>query len=155
MSDDEKRTEALGMILELALMLNSDMSASAARDGLTTSRTRVLWELKWHGPVRQRELADSLGVAPRTVTGLVDGLVDTGFVTRESHPADRRAILVTLTPHGEHMVKSLEREQHTLAGMLFGGMPPKRFECFLSGLSDVLARLREQGLSAAIPEGAT
>jgi len=38
-----------------------------------------------------------LHVAPRTITALFDGLVATGFVTREPHPSDRHAALVTLT----------------------------------------------------------
>jgi hypothetical protein len=36
-------------------------------------------------------------VSPRNVTGLVDGLAESGFVTREPHPTDRRATLVALT----------------------------------------------------------
>ena len=59
-----------------------------------------MWLLHQHGPSTQRELAEALGVSARNVTGLVDALVETGFVTRGPHPTDRRATLVSLTAHG-------------------------------------------------------
>jgi DNA-binding MarR family transcriptional regulator len=133
--------DALNRILQLALVLNEDMDRDLAGYGLTVARTRVLWELHLRGPVTQRELADTIGVSPRNVTGLVDALADTGFVTREPHPRDRRAALVTLTAHGKQTTDDLARRQRELARAMFADMPPERFECFAAGLDDVLARL--------------
>ncbi|MFC7479231.1 MarR family winged helix-turn-helix transcriptional regulator [Luedemannella flava] len=95
-----RRAGALDRILELSVLVNADMTQSLARDQLTVSRAHVLWELRHRGPSTQRVLADAMGVSARTITGLVDGLVATGFVTREPHPTDRRATLVTVTEHG-------------------------------------------------------
>jgi len=113
------------------------------------SRAHLVWELHRRGPVTQKELAGALGVTARTVTGLVDGLVSTGFVTRERHPTDRRATLVTFTAHGAETGRSLERGRADLAGLLFGELPGERFDCFVAGLDHVLARLR-----ALLPPGA-
>src|SRR5213592_1869533 len=96
----KKHVAGLDRILELVVLVNHDMTRSLAQDGLTGSRVRVLWELRQREPPTQRELADALGVTARTITGLIDGLVATGFVTREPHPTDRRATLVKLTGHG-------------------------------------------------------
>jgi DNA-binding MarR family transcriptional regulator len=49
------------------------------------------------------------------VTGLVDALVAQRLVTREAHPTDRRATLVTLTPRGETLVAQLKRNHKKLA----------------------------------------
>jgi Mn-dependent DtxR family transcriptional regulator len=76
----------------------------------------------------QRALADATGVSARNVTGLVDGLVDTGFVTREPHPSDRRAALITLTERGAATADELVREQAVLAEALFGDLPDARFD---------------------------
>jgi len=143
---------ALGQVLELTVLLNGDMTESLARDGLTVSRTTLLWELRQRGPSTQRVLADALRVSARTITGLVDGLVATGFVTREAHPTDRRAALVTFTAHGLRTVEELERGQRELAADLFAAMPAARFDCFVEGLGHVLARLRAHGLSHQIKE---
>jgi DNA-binding MarR family transcriptional regulator len=142
MSTDVRYGAALDRVLQLVVLLGEDMARSLARDGLTVSRARVLWRLQ-PGPTTQRALADALGVSPRTITGLVDSLVATGFVTREPHPTDRRATLVTLTDHGARTVAALERSRRDLARSLFAALPDARFRGFVKGLDDVLARLRE------------
>ena len=147
-----KHDEALDRMLELVMLLNEDMTQSLARDGLTVSRAGVLWELRHRGPTVQRVLADALKVSARTITGLVDGLVATGFVTREPHPTDRRATLVTFTGHGASTVAAMERDQAEFVRILFGEMPDERFDCFVAGLDEILTRLRDHGLSYQIRE---
>lgn len=147
MSAPQKHTEALGRILELVVVLSDDMSRTLAAQGLTESRTHLLWALHESGPSTQRDLAEALRVSPRNVTGLVDGLVATGFVTREPHPTDRRATLVTFTDHGTATAAALERDQHEFARILFGDMPDDRLDALVDGLDDVLARLRAHGVS--------
>src|SRR5687768_4436493 len=98
--DTQARTPALDSLLELVLLLSEDMTRSLARDGLTTSRAQHPWELLQRGPTKQQVLAEALGVSARNVTGLVDALVASGFVTREPHPGDRRATLLSFTEHG-------------------------------------------------------
>jgi DNA-binding MarR family transcriptional regulator len=134
---------ALDRVLELALLVNVDMSRGLAARGLTESRTRVLWELLQRGPSTQRELADALQVSPRNVTGLVDALVATGFVSREPHPSDRRATLVRFTERGAETADALQRDQQEYARVLFDGMPQARLADFVRGLDAVLDRMRE------------
>jgi DNA-binding MarR family transcriptional regulator len=129
-------------LLDLVVVLNDDMTRRLARDGLTVSRAGVLWQLHHRGPTTQRALADALGVSARTMTGLVDGLVATGFVTREPHPTDRRAILATFTARGRRVMRTLEREQATFVRLLFADMPGATFDAFVDGLDHVLARIR-------------
>ena len=147
MSDAERFRGALDRILELVVLLNQDMTQSLAERGLTVSRATVLWTLRGTGPSPQRDLAAALGVTARTVTGLVDGLAAAGLVTREPHPSDRRATLVTLSRAGADVVATLEREQAELGEQLFGAMPRARFDGLVAGLDDVLATLHRLGLA--------
>ena len=124
------------------MLITADMSRDLAARGLTQSRTRLLWELSHRGPSTQRELAGALRVSPRNVTGLVDALVDTGFVVRTPHPTDRRATLVDFTPKGSAAVRVLEREQKDFARLLFQDMPEQQFSGLVEGLGAVLERLR-------------
>ena len=143
----DERTPVLDRILALVAVLDADSRTALARDGLTTARAHVLWELQHRGPLTQRALADALRVSARNVTGLVDGLVDGGFVTREPHPGDRRATLVSFTEHGAATAARLEREHAELARALFADLPEDRFRAFADGLDHVLARLRDLGVS--------
>ncbi|MGY1610234.1 MULTISPECIES: MarR family winged helix-turn-helix transcriptional regulator [unclassified Geodermatophilus] len=149
MTADDPRVAALDRVLELTVLLGRDMTASLAASGLTVARTTLLWHLRAAGPSTQRALADALGVSARNVTGLVDGLVAAGLVTREPHPGDRRAALVTPTARGHALLDELARGQAELAGQLFGGLPADRLDGLVAALDDVLERLR-----ALVPHGA-
>ena len=146
----ERHGAALEQLLELTVLLNDDMTRSLERDGLTVSRAHLLWELHHRGPSTQRVLAEALSVSPRNITGLVDGLVATGFVTRQPHPTDRRATLVTFTEHGAQTARQLEDGRGQFAELLFAGMTDKQLAGLVDGLAAVHGRLREAIVAAAV-----
>lgn len=143
MPDATTRAATLDLLLELAVLVEQDMTTGLARDGLTRSRAHLLFEVVHRGPSTQRVLAEAMQISPRTVTGLVDGLVATGFVTREPHPGDRRAALVTLTAHGRGVADRLVAGRTDFAEELLGGLPAERLAGLRAGLTDVVARMRE------------
>ena len=136
--------EALDQLLELVVLISEDMTQTLARDGLTVPRAHLVWLLHHGGATTQRALADALKVSPRNITGLVDGLVATGLVTREPHPTDRRATLVSLTDRGASTLAEMDRGHRELATLLFGDMADRQFGSFVDGLGHVLRRLREE-----------
>ena len=141
MQDDCWEAE-LDRVLELTLLVGRDMTRGLARLGLTDARAHLLWELRARGPCTQRALASALRVTPRAITALVDGLVETGFVTREPCPADRRAILVTFTERGRVTAQAMADGHRELARQLFSGLPAEAFDGFAAGLDHVIDRLR-------------
>lgn len=147
MPHPDRHGEALSRMLELVVLVNDDMTRSLARDGLTVSRAHVIWELRRRGSMTQAALADALSVSARNVTGLVDGLAATGFVTRAPHPTDRRATLVSLTDHGAATAEALERGQQEFAHFLFSTMADEQFDNFVDTLGEILGRLRNAGVS--------
>ena len=140
---DMTQRTALDRLLELALVLSQDMAASLPAMELTEARAHVVWEIHHRGPMTQRQIAEALDVTPRNVTGLVDALVDSGFVTREPHPSDRRATLVTFTAKGTRIAKNLEQGHDDLARMLYDDVPADAVESFVTVSEHVLARLAQ------------
>jgi DNA-binding MarR family transcriptional regulator len=132
----------LDRILELTVLISRDMADCLARQGLTESRAHLVWQLQQRGPCTQAALAADLHVTPRTITALVDGLVDTGFVTREPHPSDRRATLVTFTERGHATAQALVDSHRRLARQLFAGLPDDAFKGFDAGLLHVIIQFR-------------
>jgi DNA-binding MarR family transcriptional regulator len=64
-------------------------------------------------------LANRLAVAKPTVTALVDGLVERGYVSRSQSPDDRRATQIALTPAGRRALKAAETDMaDRLEGLL-------------------------------------
>lgn len=138
-----RAADAFDRLLELSVLLADDMSRALSRQGLTVPRTHLLWVLHHEGPSTQRALSDALKVTPRNITGLVDGLVQAGLVTREAHPTDRRATLVTPTPAGASLMDEMVRQHQELAARLFGDLPAGRLSDFLAAIDHVTGRLRE------------
>lgn len=140
---DSASIAALERLLQLTVLLGRDMDESLARDGISRSRAPVLWVIAAAGPRTQRELADSLHVSPRNITGLVDGLVADGFVSRQPHPRDRRAALVTLTDAGHALVAKLAARQDQFTGQLFDEWKPAELAAFSRGLDRTVIRLQQ------------
>ncbi len=69
-------------------------------DGLSYQRLRLLQVLQCGGPAIMRDLGTQLGVSPRNMTAIVDGLEEAQLVVRRPHPTDRRATLVELSAGG-------------------------------------------------------
>ena len=140
-------TAVLDRVLHLATLVQADLGRFEREQGLTTSRVHLLWVLGASGPSTQQSLATALDVTPRNVTGLVDGLVASGHVTREPHPGDRRATLVTPTELGTRTIEDLVSSHADLAQQLFGDVPDARLAAFAEVLEETtsrFARLMEQ-----------
>lgn len=55
------------------------------------------------GGIKLSDIGERLLVTCGNITGLVDRLEEEGYVAREAHPSDRRAILAKSTPKGRGM----------------------------------------------------
>ncbi|HEU0100979.1 MAG TPA: MarR family transcriptional regulator [Mycobacteriales bacterium] len=143
-----RRVHVLDRLLEISLLLQADMARSFAGSGLTVARTHLLWELHQLGPSTQQRLATALQVSPRNVTGLVDALVAGGFVTRQPHPNDRRATLVTLTDLGARTMSGMERDREHFAAELLADLDEDALAQLGRALDAVTARLHHSARAA-------
>ncbi|MFB7798991.1 MarR family transcriptional regulator, partial [Isoptericola sp. NPDC056134] len=71
---------------------------------LTVQQLRALAILQLDGETSSHRLAEVMGVAPATVTGIVDRLVSAGMASRRPDPRDRRVRLVAATTRGADAV---------------------------------------------------
>jgi DNA-binding MarR family transcriptional regulator len=107
----------------LARRLRHGAAHRLAPLGLTPGQSRALRALDRAGaPVRMAELAEALRVVPRSATGVVDGLVEAGLVTRGPDPANRRSVLVELTDAGRGTLEALAEARRQTAEELFGAL---------------------------------
>ena len=85
---------------------------------LSPSLARAVSVLSRHGDMRPGTLAEHLRIAPRSATEVVDDLQAAGLAQRHPDPADRRAVLVTLTDEGVRISRDI-REARQAAGERF------------------------------------
>jgi DNA-binding MarR family transcriptional regulator len=142
------RLEMLNAIVELSTRLVAAMNGDLADRGITRSRAEILWRLARLGPSTQRRLSVELSCTPRNVTDLVDALERAGLVSRERHPTDRRATLVTLTDLGAAKEAEIRSSYRRRANQLFHGIDPVDLGTFGRAVDGVVLRL--QGSSKAL-----
>ena len=138
--------EALNRLFELTVVLGDAMEHGLIDRGTTRARAEVISTLYLQGPMRQRELSEALKCTPRNVTGLLDGLQASGFVTRSQHPTDRRATLVILTDQGAAAATGWFADHRALATNLFDDVPATDLARFVAALDQVIERLRAANL---------
>jgi DNA-binding MarR family transcriptional regulator len=133
----------VGRLFRLAPQLVDLLDLGAREYGMGFARGRVLWALDESGPVLMRALSQALGISPRTVTGLVDGLEADGWVTRSPHPEDRRATIISLTPVAETALARLQDNYEALAHDLIGDVPAEDLQRCWSVITTLQDRLEE------------
>jgi DNA-binding MarR family transcriptional regulator len=88
--------------------------------GLTPAQERALRVMtRSERPPRMTELADQLGIVPRSLTRVIDTLEEAGLVRREIDPRNRRAILLHLTERGEAVRDDMRQARRSAAEDLF------------------------------------
>lgn len=133
----------LDRLLEISALFQRDMQNAFAGTALTETRVHALWVLQHVGPVTQQALAHALGTTPRSVSALVDALVDAGYVLRGPHPDDRRAHLVTLTEAAAALMTGMQSDHEKLTSTLLSAVDPADRPGFERGVGAVLERLRD------------
>jgi MarR family 2-MHQ and catechol resistance regulon transcriptional repressor len=78
-----------------------------AAAGLTPTQFGVLEAILHKGPLTQRDLMRRVLTSPGNMTDVVDKLEARDLVRRARSAADRRAVLVDLTPHGRSVIEAL------------------------------------------------
>ena len=111
--------------------------------GLSLSRTKLLSELSRNGPLAQGALATTFGLAPRTVTELIDTLERDRLVERRADPADRRVRLVHLTPEGEQARERAVAVKHNVLERVLGALTDQQRTGLITALHLIEAEIEK------------
>lgn len=139
----------LDRLLQIGDLFQRDMARAFDGSGLTTARVHLLWVLQHAGPSTQRDLARLCEVTPRNITGLVDGLEESGHVRRTPHPTDRRAVLVELTAAAADTMARMQREHAELNDTLLAAVAPKDRAAVERGITAIATHLEKLVADAA------
>ncbi|MCG2803508.1 MAG: MarR family transcriptional regulator [Cellulomonas sp.] len=123
------------VVTRLRRALRTSIRSDYPWESLPMAQVELLLALRDDEPARVGALAARQRLAPSTVSGLVQTLVEAGLVVRDTDATDRRVAVVRLTEPGRARLDGWERAHLD------------RFAAALSGLSDE-ERTR---LGAALP----
>ena len=123
--------------------------SEVGRVGTTPARARLLMALQCPTDAKMSEVGARLGVTPRNVTKLVDGLEQEGLLTREPHPHDRRVTLLRLTEKGRRVSRESMGANFAAAAQLYERLTPTERRNLASILGKLLDALRATEPGAA------
>jgi len=98
-------------------------SLGVAAEETTIAQYRALVVLASRGPQRITDLAERLDVAPSTAGRMCDRLVRNALVRRHRARGDRRAVLVSVTPAGRHVVDEATGRRRALIAEILARLP--------------------------------
>lgn len=109
---------------------------------ISMPQAKLLYLLSAGGELHMSALVHRLGVSLSTISGLVDKVVDQGLASRREDPADRRQVMVGLTPAGHDFIDRFRelnaRQLHELLDLVG---------------DDDLARVRDAMAALAVAAG--
>jgi len=139
----EDPVQLADLVHGLTRRLRRSQAEGLAPLGLTPAQERALRLIsRSDEPPRMTELADRLGIVPRSLTTVVDALEQAGLVQREIDPRNRRAILLRLTDQGAAVRDELREARRRAAEDLFAPLSARDRAL----LGDLLTRLDAGGL---------
>jgi DNA-binding MarR family transcriptional regulator len=142
---DEAALLAMATSLEVSLtqvfrLFRRQLNEEARARSLTNAQHTAM-RLLSDSPRRMSEIADYLDLTNSACTSLIDRLVERDLVKRQPDPADKRAVVITLTPAGQTLVNEIrDLFRHELAHGLAALRPAERYMA-VGGVEAVRAAL--------------
>jgi DNA-binding MarR family transcriptional regulator len=144
----EEDLEALTALLP---RLMGAFQRSFARDlagfGLTFPQFVTLNALEqFEGKCRMGPLATAALQSAASMTGIVDRLLEQGYVVRERHPEDRRSVVVLLTDKGSRVLAEVKENRRQQGRFLMAAMPAedrRRIRAVLTRMVDLVEKSEE------------
>jgi DNA-binding MarR family transcriptional regulator len=118
-----------------------DAIVSNAPPAVTRQTYPVLSGLARLGPQPATRLADVIGLDRSGTSRYADRLVEAGLVARNPDPADRRALLLSLTPAGEQVIATLRAALTAQLAEQIAQWPAGQVESLISGLRLLVERV--------------
>ena len=88
--------------------------------------------------IRSSELAAQLNVKPPLITIMADELIDRGLISRITHPIDKRAKLLSVTPTGKKFIKKVEQDMQVCLDHLINGASNPDLKIFQNVLETII-----------------
>ncbi|AOP50076.1 MarR family winged helix-turn-helix transcriptional regulator [Streptomyces lydicus] len=126
-----------------------------ARNSMDRAAYLLLNRLDQEGPMGVKALAAGMGIDSSTVTRQVAPLVDSGLVSRATHPEDGRAVVLQLSERGHARLDEVRASRRALMALVTEEWSEEERAAFTTlltrfnaSLSDITASLTPTGQSS-------
>ena len=88
----------------------ADKGKKPGSDELSINQLHAVMATRKNGPLTITQLADELGVSAPSASAMVDRLVERGYLTRRTHPKDRRKVQIGVSEQAEQQIVRVENQ---------------------------------------------
>jgi DNA-binding MarR family transcriptional regulator len=145
--DDASRT-AFDRIVETLIFLYTESrrltKEEARKHDLTGPQLTVIKLLAGIGDLSLTELSESMQTRNSTVTGIIDRMEGAGLVKRVRSEADRRVVMIRLTPQGRALARSVPIEPMQAFRRALETLSPHEQKTLLRILSKLERQVRDE-----------
>jgi DNA-binding MarR family transcriptional regulator len=103
-------TGLAGATSDLLRALDSVRRSLAAEADLSGNELRAMAQIAEIRGVAPKQLAESLGLSPGSITAITTALADRALIVRSPQPGDRRSLRIDLTPDGHAVVERVYQD---------------------------------------------
>lgn len=135
--------EVVELLPEIGKLLHAAVASHPLASRLTLAQIKTLVHLHSYGRCTVGEIAAGLGVSMSTASELVDRMVEAGWVERAENPADRRQVLVWLTPESQAFATQVHDLRRAQVRSALNRLAPEERPALLRSLRALAAALRE------------
>src|SRR5690606_3856805 len=147
---DSLRAEFASSLAQAARSMRRAVDRRLQPYGLTEATWLPLLRLSRSAvPMRQKDLAVSLGLDSSSVVRLIDALQASGLVQRKEEDQDRRAKAIVLTARGQSTVAQVERVAKEVRDSAMSDIPDAELQRALRLVTQLCAALESDGAGAA------
>jgi DNA-binding MarR family transcriptional regulator len=134
------------VVTRLRRALRTSIRTDYPWESLPMAQVELLMSLADNPPARIGQLASMLRLAPNTVSGLVQQLLEAGLASRETDPTDRRVARVALTEAGRRQLSGWQDAHEQRIESALGQLAPEDRAAVLTalpGLNQLATHLAE------------
>jgi DNA-binding MarR family transcriptional regulator len=133
-SDDVDEVVTALLTASRVLVGVSARSLADVEDTVTITQFRTLVVLDTHDGIKLNRLAELLDVNASTAMRMIDRLLVAELVTRRDNPANRREVLLGLTPAGRRVVRRVTARRRAEIKRIVTSMPPSQRSRIITAL---------------------
>jgi DNA-binding MarR family transcriptional regulator len=123
----QPETTLLYLVKRVELAVRSRLDEVLRPGGLTTLQYTALTVLQRHpASLTSAQLARNSFVTAQTMADMVSALLDRGLIERNRDPADRRRLVLTLTPEGEALLSRFRGPVEALEARMLSDLTAKQ-----------------------------
>ncbi len=96
----ENETQIVQLLLKNGLFLQREVNQVFRQFGLKQQQFSVLDEIVWHGPINQKDIAETLLFEKSNISKIVQILTEKEMINVVTNPIDRRLTVLSETSRG-------------------------------------------------------